>query len=412
MRRTAVRRALIVLGGAVAAVLLTPALASAHPLGNFTVSSYAGLTVGADRVDVDFVVDMAEIPTFQARPEIDRNRDGDIARGEAARYARTRCAEMTKGLRLVVDDATAVLRPGASAATLPAGQAGLATLRLECQYDAAVAPADSHTLTFANRNLADRVGWHEVTAVGVGARLRGSDVPSRSLSARLTEYPSDRLQSPPDVRTAALDFRPGGDTAERAAGHHPHADGIGGARLRRAHAVVHVVGGRPQPHRRPGAGRVGHRRRSRRDPRLRPGPRQDGDGRVPGGGAGHGPRRTAHRGHRRRHPHRGRAGPRRGAHRVTGVRAGVAVPVPQPREWRVLRGARHDAALARVPTAWSRSRAGGTSPSCVGSLARRTGPRPRPSRPRSRARPRSRPRPRSQHGTITRRRRAPRVAAW
>ena len=213
MRRTAVRRVLIVFGGAVAAVLLTPALASAHPLGNFTVSSYAGITVGADRVDIDFVVDMAEIPTFQARPEIDRNGDGDIARDEAARYARTRCAEMTKGLRLVVDDATAVLRRGASAATLPAGQAGLATLRLECQYDAAVTPADSHTLTFANRNLADRVGWHEVTAVGVGARLRGSDVPSRSLSARLAEYPSDRLQSPPDVRTAAFDFRPGGDTA-------------------------------------------------------------------------------------------------------------------------------------------------------------------------------------------------------
>ena len=63
-----------------------------------------------------------------------------------------------------------MLHSGASVATLPIGQAGLATLRLECQYDAAVTPADSHTLSFANRNLADRVGWHEVTAVGAGAR--------------------------------------------------------------------------------------------------------------------------------------------------------------------------------------------------------------------------------------------------
>jgi len=76
-----------------------------------------------------------------------------------------------------------------------------------------VTPADAHTLSFANRNLADRVGWHEVTAVGAGARLRGSDVPSRSLSARLTQYPSDRLQSPLDVRTAAFDFRPDGTAA-------------------------------------------------------------------------------------------------------------------------------------------------------------------------------------------------------
>jgi len=124
---------LVVLGGAIAAVLLTPALASAHPLGNFTVNTYAGLRVGADRVDVDYVVDMAEIPTFQARPDIDRNGDGDVGGAEAARYARMRCAEMTKGLRLVVDDATAVLHSDASVATLPVGQAGLATLRLECQ---------------------------------------------------------------------------------------------------------------------------------------------------------------------------------------------------------------------------------------------------------------------------------------
>ena len=59
---------MVVLGGAVAAVLLTPALAFAHPLGNFTVNTYAGLRVGADRVDVDFVVDMAEIPTLQRVP--------------------------------------------------------------------------------------------------------------------------------------------------------------------------------------------------------------------------------------------------------------------------------------------------------------------------------------------------------
>src|SRR5205814_9512282 len=114
------------------------------------------------------------------------------------------------GLRLAIDGTPAALRSGASAASLPIGQAGLPTLRLECQYDAAVSSADVHTLSFGNRNFADRIGWHEVTAVGAGARLRGSDVPTASLSDRLTHYPADRLQSPLDVRTAKLDFRPGG----------------------------------------------------------------------------------------------------------------------------------------------------------------------------------------------------------
>ena len=41
--------------------------ALAHPLGNFTVNTYSGLIVGPDRISVDFVVDMAEIPAFQAK---------------------------------------------------------------------------------------------------------------------------------------------------------------------------------------------------------------------------------------------------------------------------------------------------------------------------------------------------------
>ena len=45
------------------------ARAAAHPLGNFTVNTYSGLRVGPDRLVVDYVVDMAEIPPSRpARP--------------------------------------------------------------------------------------------------------------------------------------------------------------------------------------------------------------------------------------------------------------------------------------------------------------------------------------------------------
>ena len=55
--------------GAFAAVVLAlvvgPAVAaSAHPLGNFTVNQYSGLRVGAERVDVDLVVDMLSGPIY------------------------------------------------------------------------------------------------------------------------------------------------------------------------------------------------------------------------------------------------------------------------------------------------------------------------------------------------------------
>ncbi len=213
MNRRSLRRLIGVLGGAVAIVVLTPALASAHPLGNFTVNSYAGLRVGPDRVDVDYVVDMAEIPTFQARSRMDRNGDDMISAGETSAYARSRCRAFAEGLRVVVDGTRLSVRGSGATGSLLAGQAGLPTLRIECPYMVAVPAAAQHTLGFADRNLEDRVGWREVTAVGDRARLRDSTVPARSVSARLSTYPSDRLQSPLDVRAARVTFIPGGAEA-------------------------------------------------------------------------------------------------------------------------------------------------------------------------------------------------------
>ena len=60
IRRSARR---IRFGAAVVAVLaglLVPAIASAHPLGNFTINHYAGIRVEPDRVLLDVVVDQAE----------------------------------------------------------------------------------------------------------------------------------------------------------------------------------------------------------------------------------------------------------------------------------------------------------------------------------------------------------------
>ena len=51
---------------AVAAALLAPAAASAHPLGNFTINRFSRVEVSGHRLYVLYVLDLAEIPTFQA----------------------------------------------------------------------------------------------------------------------------------------------------------------------------------------------------------------------------------------------------------------------------------------------------------------------------------------------------------
>jgi ABC-type nickel/cobalt efflux system permease component RcnA len=183
---------------AVTLVILPASAALAHPLGNFTINTYSGIRMQSESVIVRYVVDMAEIPTFQERSRI-----------AAPNYARGSCATISSALELIVDDSPARLNVAGSSARLLPGAAGLQTLRLECnlQTDVAMTP---HAIRYHDNNFLNRVGWHEVTAVGDGSTLAGSSVPSKSITAELTRYPDDLLQSPVDVRGAAFRTRPGG----------------------------------------------------------------------------------------------------------------------------------------------------------------------------------------------------------
>ncbi len=205
------RRVLALLAIVIGVIVVTPAIASAHPLGNFTVNTYAGLRVEPTRVSVDYVVDMAEIPTLQRRPDVDRNDDGTVQPGESSTYRGAECARMAKGLHVAVDRAPVALAVGATRLSFPPGQAGLATMRLECRLQAPIdATSGAHQLAVNNTNYTGRTGWHELTAVGDGTTLARSAIPAATISARLTKYPADRLESPLDQRRASLDFTPGG----------------------------------------------------------------------------------------------------------------------------------------------------------------------------------------------------------
>ena len=220
------RRLLVALAlGAGLTMLLPASAASAHPLGNFTVNQHAGLVVSPDRVTVELVVDMAEIPAFQARSEIDTNGDKAVSQGEADAYRHQTCAGLADGIDLRFDGQAVAATVTTSELSFPPGQAGLATLRLTCRIAAPGARGDGR-LDFTNRNLTKRVGWREITAVGEGVRLAASDVPTRSSSAVLTAYPEDLLSSPPDQRQAHLRLDGAGGAAEIPA---PPADDVSGA---------------------------------------------------------------------------------------------------------------------------------------------------------------------------------------
>lgn len=183
--------------------------ASAHPLGNFTVNRYTEITLAPGVVRVLHVVDMAEIPTQQERPDLDTDGDGDIEDAEAAAWAEREAPALLRGLALSVDGRRLMLRVRTATATLLDGQAGLPTLRLEVRAEAAVPPSGRGVLT--ETNDVDRAGWREIVVTSVdGVAVTASEVPRTSVSRGLRSYPEDMLSSPLDVRRATFVFEPGG----------------------------------------------------------------------------------------------------------------------------------------------------------------------------------------------------------
>jgi ABC-type nickel/cobalt efflux system permease component RcnA len=208
---------------ALAAALLAPAAAHAHPLGNFSVNHQARVAISADRVDVTYVLDQAEIPTFQERG---RPRAGVLA---------AKRAEIVRGLALEVGGRPVPLRPGAARIAFPRGQGGLPTTRLELRLRARADTA-GRTVRLRDDTFADRAGWKAIVAVpGRGTAVRSS-VPSADPTARLTRYPQDLLDDPPDQREATFAVRAGGGTVTA-----PGAGG-GGAATRGGDGFAGLLG--------------------------------------------------------------------------------------------------------------------------------------------------------------------------
>ena len=197
--------------------LLVPRTGFAHPMGNFSINHYSRLVSAARAVEIDYIIDMAEIPTFQEMQE-----DGLVTRlGDPAlmKYL-TRQAELMKArLTLEVDGHRLALQCYSRQAIFPLGAGGLPTMKMGFIYRAqlldslAAAPA---RLRYRDDNFPGRAGWKEIIAISdPGVALSASSVPARDRSVELTNYPTDMLHSPPQTLEAAVTFKaapPGSDS--------------------------------------------------------------------------------------------------------------------------------------------------------------------------------------------------------
>ena len=203
--RTAALAALV----AVALLAAWPHPVAAHPLGNFTINHYAGLTVRTDVIAIRYVLDMAEIPAFSALGEADVDNDGTTTDAEREQYAEGLSREIVDGLRLELNGRTAPIEVVEHRIELLPGQGGLDTLRLTLELRAdhpspAEGPVEG---SFRDEAFSERLGWREiVVASGEDTRLLDASVPEMTLSDELRNYPDDRLESPLDVREASFSY--------------------------------------------------------------------------------------------------------------------------------------------------------------------------------------------------------------
>ena len=176
--------------------------ASAHPLGNFTVNHYAGLDISADRLAIDYVLDLAEIPTFQFRDTITPD---PVAA----------CSVIAHDLVVTLDGAPVLVSVAKGSVSFRPGQAGLDTLRLECAFGAPWSlGASPHDLTFADGSYPDRIGWREITAHAEGLAI-DTRLPESTVTERLMRYPQDAFASSPDARTGEVRIAAGAPSTNR-----------------------------------------------------------------------------------------------------------------------------------------------------------------------------------------------------
>ncbi len=214
------RRYLAASLGALLLSFLLTAHVFAHPLGNFTINRYSRLEVNSTQVQLMHIVDMAEIPAHQERTTMDSNGNGTIDAPEQAQYLAKLQAQLQQELALVLNGERVSLSFVESDMTFPAGQAGLSTLRVVTHWELPLSSAETRwQVDYVDNSFADRLGWQEVIVQADGeAALLESSVAETDVSAELTNYPEDLLQSPLAINQATFRFEPTGlrgNAAER-----------------------------------------------------------------------------------------------------------------------------------------------------------------------------------------------------
>jgi ABC-type nickel/cobalt efflux system permease component RcnA len=213
----------LTLAAVLAGALALAGPATAHPLGNLSTNQLAQVRFDERDATVHYVLDLAEIPAFQQIQRFDRDGSGAIEAGEEAAVADRLIAAAASGLELTADGKPVALRaPDSAELSFPPGQGGLATARLEADFEGTL-PRPEAQVEVMNDAFAGTQGWRAIQVLPGESSDVTSDVPSSDPTEGLRSYPEDLLESPLDQRQGSFTVAPGTGTVTAPDG--PEGDG-------------------------------------------------------------------------------------------------------------------------------------------------------------------------------------------
>ena len=180
----------------------------AHPLGNFSVNQYSRLEVEKSNIKIRQILDLAEIPTFQAQSAIDTDKDGKMSDAELNTYAEQFVPQILANLVLTVNNQPIEIRADKKKLKLVEGASNLPTLRLELDLIGNLQTTQNiNRVKFENKNYAERLGWNEIVinrAGGIG--VFDSTAFGSGVTDEIHSYPQETLDAPLLERNAEFSF--------------------------------------------------------------------------------------------------------------------------------------------------------------------------------------------------------------
>jgi high-affinity nickel-transport protein len=187
-------------------LILGSATSFAHPMGNFSVNHYSKIKIGQQSIEIRYLIDMAEIPTFQEIRQFDITPTADDP--STSRYLDRQEQLLKEGLLLESDGQAIRLDTISRQVAFADGAGGLPTMKIGFVFRGKLGvTAGAHKLSYFDSNFQGRAGWKEIVVLGDGVAILDSSAPGTDRSQELTNYSSDALNSPPQQLSALIGFR-------------------------------------------------------------------------------------------------------------------------------------------------------------------------------------------------------------